>query len=770
VIVRVRLAIACAALYLLYEPFPVAVPFTLGCGGALLGWVLAATQGRRRIVIRWVAPALGWATAILCPSSPVLLALAAAAIVLLDSRSTREGREFLPGVALAACLLAAISVAEVIPETHRWLNLIDDAARSLLLWITGGSGGGVALSLRGSGLLVAATLLPTVPSRLGRVAAMTMGIVALGLAWRVCTAAGVGPQSLVFLAQAVPFAVVASFAIAGRSRRCDRAAWRRLAGATACAAVAGAVVAVWPAQPIRPRVATLTVGLQDHDVPVHGRYGSFSGGMFGLLPRYVGFAGGSYRKVGRGSLTDEGLRGIDVLLLINLNEQLAPEQIAAIRRFAESGGAVVVLADHTNVAGIQGPTNAVTAPLGIRVRFDSAKSKGRWSRAFSAPSAPWLAAISERSPFPYGVGASLELSGRAVPLLRGRHAFSDRGFRHNFPGAFLGNYQLEPTEEYGDIVIAAAAPAGRGWVYVFGDTTPFQNSALPLSFPRAVSEFLGCAPRGPRIALPILAALATLVVLVLGTLRLDPARSSLILGSTLAGTAMILAYLLVFRTPEISRPVGGESAAPIAVDLTVLPEDVGRATAPHLAKWSISRSLERNGWLRVATSRVDAGLLARSRLIVSVLPVGEVPAQDEILEWMRGGGHFFFCGGPLHAESIRTLLDAAQVEIEAAALGPRPRMRGARHSVERPFLPSAYRVRIAPGARATVLFQDEDGVYAVRLAVGRGSLTVVADDAWPYFDTIEGEQGWHIGNLTFLDRLWTSIADDARVNARRNDG
>jgi len=60
------------------------------------------------------------------------------------------------------------------------------------------------------------------------------------------------------------------------------------------------------------------------------------------------------------------------------------------------------------------------------------------------------------------------------------------GFRRK---RYLGDYEYNPGEQIGDIILAAGAYYGNGKVLVFGDTSSFQNSAISSSLPLIKSVF-----------------------------------------------------------------------------------------------------------------------------------------------------------------------------------------------------------------------------------------------------------------------------------------
>ena len=76
------------------------------------------------------------------------------------------------------------------------------------------------------------------------------------------------------------------------------------------------------------------------------------------------------------------------------------------------------------------------------------------------------------------VGASLDMEKTSFPILLGKGGFSDMGSYLDPERSFLGDYDVNPGEQLGDVILAAGAYYGEGRVVVFGDTSSFQNIAL----------------------------------------------------------------------------------------------------------------------------------------------------------------------------------------------------------------------------------------------------------------------------------------------------
>jgi hypothetical protein len=162
-------------------------------------------------------------------------------------------------------------------------------------------------------------------------------------------------------------------------------------------------------------------------------------------------------------------------VLINSPKVRDERERQVIYDFIARGGSLLVLGDHTDVFGLMRGFNSLLEPLGIKFRFDSAyKARETWRGCQAAAPDAVAWGWDDQNPG-VAVGASLEFSGSARPLLVGHYGFSDNGVRENAIGSHLGNYHHDPGERLGDVVLVATTTYGRGRVVVWGDTSAFQG-------------------------------------------------------------------------------------------------------------------------------------------------------------------------------------------------------------------------------------------------------------------------------------------------------
>jgi len=205
------------------------------------------------------------------------------------------------------------------------------------------------------------------------------------------------------------------------------------------------------------------------------------------------------------------------------------------------------------------------------------------------------------------------------------------------------------------------------------------------------------------------------------------------------------------------RMTNPERLGPICIQIARLPDDTSPRRRSWKATWSLANSARRAGFHVIRSERPDGRLLGNASALLIALPLAPIEDQGRICEWMEAGGHVVFCGGPRHASAVSDILSRAGVSVLSGAVGALPRGEAGALPLEVPRFPSAYRTSVKRGGKCESLFSSNGIRCAIRVGVGRGSLTVFADDSWPYGSTVEGAKGWHIGNLALLQRAWQGL-------------
>jgi len=267
--------------------------------------------------------------------------------------------------------------------------------------------------------------------------------------------------------------------------------------------------------------------------PVHGDYGAYSVGMYGMLPVYLESMGATC--VISPDLSDDDLRDADLLILIFPDDPWEEGQLRRIWDYVQGGGSLLVMGEHTvrkkSVPWSKGGNhfNEVLQPTAMRVRFDSATFEvGGWLQSYQPLAHPTTAGIGDdENEFGSVIGASVEARWPARPLVVGRWGWADPGKivpdeedpDGDFPGgddpsedelhaaaligvdseeadpddaSKMGNGRYDPGEKLGDLVLAAEQPLGDGKVIVFGDTSGLTNG-LTIGCHRFTSRLLAYA-------------------------------------------------------------------------------------------------------------------------------------------------------------------------------------------------------------------------------------------------------------------------------------
>ncbi|MCX5654606.1 MAG: hypothetical protein NTY65_08180 [Planctomycetota bacterium] len=172
-------------------------------------------------------------------------------------------------------------------------------------------------------------------------------------------------------------------------------------------------------------------------------------------------------------VSDETLAACDVLVVKVPTLRYAPEEVAAIGRFVERGGGLLLIGEHTNVFGTGEYLNDIARQFGFRYRYDclfgiDSFFEDTLPRAWVPH--PILQHVPEME---FAVSCSIEPtgSGRAVVL--------GTGLKNLGPDYHATNFYPQAEDRadmrYGAFVQVWSTRAGRGRVVAFTDSTIFSN-------------------------------------------------------------------------------------------------------------------------------------------------------------------------------------------------------------------------------------------------------------------------------------------------------
>jgi hypothetical protein len=524
---------------------------------------------------------------------------------------------------------------------------------------------------------------------------------------------------------------------------------------------------VSPGTPARRNILVHNRGGLDWDRPTFGKFGMFSGGMFGLLPVYARANGYGFEVLDRDTIRSEDLTEVQTLVLINSPRVWKGEELRTVRDFVARGGGLLILGDHTDVFGLMNGFNSLLADFGISFQFDSAyQARPGWRGCLSTAPDAVTSGWDMQSPG-MAIGASLKLSGWSRTLLCGRYGHSDDGIRSNVVGSFLGNYTYEAGEKLGDIPLIATATHGRGRVIVLGDTTPFQGG-LSYSFPRTVGPLLSLLSRPTGVLdrpLTRMIAATLLIAILLGlwTDRSGVRPTQVITAMLIVG--VVAAWLASQAVLRSSITIGPDC---FLVDASHLPA-VGHYEARINPSGPLDTNLLRSG-LRVAyLEDWDRAMIDKSRGIAFIAPQrsfthGEV---DDLLRFEEAGGVVLIAVGQPDSSACRPLLAAHGLALANRPLGTVPSV--GERGREKPHFLDAWPIVSASGGDPTpmpgidVLYRDGKDVIALFRKQGRGGLLLFSDTRFFSSMNIEDMSGHWVGNLALIHdvfRKYLGVAPD----------
>lgn len=442
------------------------------------------------------------------------------------------------------------------------------------------------------------------------------------------------------------------------------------------------------------------------DVPEYGKYGKDAVGMFGMWPIYLTTFGyeteilvenrtqflnttqpptqnitrylnlTDYTTVREiSSITKSTLDNAVIFVVSNLNVSFSEQERSIIWDYVEKGGSLLVIGDHTNVGGIQGPLNELLTPVGIQYRFDAAlpfDEKFKWLTCTQLLHHPMTSTLSSLDELQYGIGASLELSSSSFPIIIGSSALSDNGNRSNNDIAYLGDYEYNKGEQLGDVILVAGAYYGSGKVLVCGDTSSFQNPALPFSYEFLQSCFawLTSTQTGTTKTFQIGISL----LLLIGAIIINWFFKKNTISFTWLPVLLCLSLLLTSSlNPLIITSTKDSTGNIVYID------------ASHNERFSLESftddslngllvNLERNNLQPLLLRDFSQEKILKSNLIIFNAPTAAFTTDEVVFlqTYMEHGGVVVLTTGYEEREASLPLLSTFGMDIEPTPLGPVP--------------------------------------------------------------------------------------------------
>jgi len=501
------------------------------------------------------------------------------------------------------------------------------------------------------------------------------------------------------------------------------------------------------------------------DKPVYGRYGKEAAGMFGMLPEYLNESRYSVILY-NSTITNEVLRDVDIFVVINLNKSFSNDEHKAIWKFVENGGSLLVLGDHTDIAGIMHPLNDLLSPVSIRFRFDSGLPVGdRWIDCIEILNHPLGNGIENEYQIEISVGATLNVSGDAFPIIIGKYGFSDHGNYLNSEMANLGDYVNNPGEQLGDVILAAGAFYGKGKVLVFGDTSSFQNLAIPYSYRLVHNVFIWLSSEDTKIvkyAKNVFSTLALITCLVIFLKWLNKEKEIIYLLTVILTFSVIISATVnpLFIEKE---HIGGENI--VYIDTSHL-ERISIESYTSDAPTGLMINLARNEYLPLMLDEFDKEKISKSKILVLIAPTTPI-SKDEVdflKNYMSNGGLIILSAGYQDKTPVSLLLKEFGFDIENIPLGPVPYVEEnpEEHQNEPRFVdswPITAKNTTSADAFYTIEIENESYNLIMFTKYGLGGLIVIGDSQFLLDKNLESLYDYWPGNILFLKNIIDELKD-----------
>lgn len=525
------------------------------------------------------------------------------------------------------------------------------------------------------------------------------------------------------------------------------------------------------------------------DIPQYGRYGREASGMFGLLPIYLTSSGYEGEIVVENittfinatqpenetipiyvnltdyvsliespEITKDILKDVDVFVVTNINKSFSQTEKGIIWEFVENGGSLFVLGDHTNVGGIEKPLNDLLKPVDISFRFDSAlplDQKFKWMTCYQLLHHPITSKINSLDEIQISVGASLDITSSSFPVIVGRYALSDQGNRLNEELAYLGDYEYNPGEQLGDIVLAAGSYYGEGRVLVFGDTSSFQNSALAYTYPFIQNIFTWL--NSERTSTTELLQIGLSLILIIAAFLIYAILKNNIISFVFFPIVLCIALV----TSSLVNPM---LLSEMRITGNVVYIDASHGERFDLEPFKdnsvngLILNLNRNGYLPIILRDFSKEKISDSKILFFNAPTRSFTGNE--IEFMKqyisNGGFIVLGAGYEDKHASLPLLKEFGLNIENIPLGPVPYVEDNLEDYEN-------EPRFVDGW--PIVFNEENGKsyynftwnidYHLMIFVeyGKGGLLLISDSQYLLDKNIESIYDYWPGNIVFLKHL-----------------
>jgi len=489
-------------------------------------------------------------------------------------------------------------------------------------------------------------------------------------------------------------------------------------------------------------------GYLDWRLPDHLNYGAKNGGMFGMLPIYLEAKG--YNIAHDSTINNENLDNTDILVIVNLLQEFTIKEKLLILDFVKKGGSLLVMGDHTGFKSIREPTNDLLIPFNIALNFDSAiPFVESWKNSMNYFPHFITSGIHSNYVTNIFIGASLSIRPPARPLITGKFGFSDPGNLAAAHNGYLGDMRYLQGEQLGDQVLVAETLFGNGKVLVFGDTSPFQNSALVQShtFTEKVFRWLS-TPSTRYSELYFIFSLILILLAIAGFLCLKTNIRDIIFISA----SIVLAILFSTLTFERNTDIG--QLDPKQMDLAII--DASHLERLSLNQWKtdgyggLCYNLMRAGFMPLLNSSCLTESIKESKVVVLIAPAKPFKKYEieKLVDFVSNGGFLFITSGWEESRGSETLLNEFGLRIENIPLGRVTQ----EQNIRKLSLTKAWALNGTE--RFEILCEVWDHPIAIFKPVENGGIFLIGDSGFLLNENLEGMDHYNSQNILFLQEIF----------------
>ncbi len=369
------------------------------------------------------------------------------------------------------------------------------------------------------------------------------------------------------------------------------------------------------------------------------------------------------------AIDDATLARCDVLVIKTPTSRYAEDEIAAVVRFVERGGALLMIGDHTNVFNMNTSLNDVSRHFGFSFRNDLLFRVGTPYVQQYRPPVVASPIVQHVPPMNFAVSCSIDPG-----CSPGRMVVRSSGLFSLPPAYHESNYhpqaEYRPNMHFGAWCQLWSCRYGQGRVLAFADSTLFSNFCVfqpgKAELLRGMLAWLNHRSvwdrRAPRLGLVLALGLLAVVLLAWGVWigRRQSGIWILLLASGYAGWTLASIAVVASHRQSLPVPAVQRTQPHVVLDRTVseVPLFTGAFADDKegLGYGLFEQWIPRIGnWTSRATGR---DVFAGDALVI-VCPTRSVTAeyQQRLVEFVAGGGRLLVLDSPdVQGSTVNSLL------------------------------------------------------------------------------------------------------------------